>query len=220
MCLLLLTPAHTVWLQSPLMPALQAFKSNSTRQSRDNIIKEKGSKNVKIFSSLWNFHLTLYCFAEDSLVNGFNQDEKGVLHTQPSCCPPPIPPLSCIPCIPLEQMFTCSYSAFNRLMVGVRQIDYENSLKNNSAYICGHKYNSQDAISSRFSFHLKISGQEKWENNTYFMESKGNISGSCPCNRLNTPIYVYTLTDWSLGESQTVCGTQLNYTGQNCYFFS
>lgn len=69
-----------------------------------------------------------------SLVNGFNQEEKGVLYTQPTCCPPAIPPLFCILCIPLEQMFTCSYSAFNnRLMVGVRQIDYENSPKNNSA---------------------------------------------------------------------------------------
>lgn len=42
--------------------------------------------------------------------------------TQPSCCPPPIPPLSCILCIPGEQMFTCSYRASNRLMLGVRQI--------------------------------------------------------------------------------------------------
>lgn len=34
-----------------------------------------------MLSSSGNVYLSLHCFAEESLVNGFNQDEKGVLHT-------------------------------------------------------------------------------------------------------------------------------------------
>lgn len=67
----------------------------------------------KITHSGFLKYANIYFFAEDSLVNGFNHDEMNSsqhsLITAPSH-----PPLSCILCIPLEQMFTCSYSAFSR----------------------------------------------------------------------------------------------------------
>lgn len=89
----------------------------------------KCNESVGEGSSLLRFHFCLYSAAKDSLVNSFNQHEKGVLCTQSSCCPPPIPPLSCILCIPSEQMFTCSYSAFNRLLEGVKHINDKNLAK-------------------------------------------------------------------------------------------
>lgn len=125
--MLLFTQAHLKRFKFPFMAVLQAFHSHSTSVVIAQCFRASIEKRHAIKMSGHFSHLSVYSVAEDSLVNGFNRHEKGVFYTQPSRCPPPIPPNSCILYIPLEQMFTCSYSAFSRLMVGVRHIGYEAS---------------------------------------------------------------------------------------------
>lgn len=78
----------------------------------------QGSVRQFVSDKLQSIFFVVICpsqaaLGEDSLVNAFNRDEKESSPHSRAADPPPIPPLSCILYIPLEQMFTCSRSAFN-----------------------------------------------------------------------------------------------------------
>lgn len=101
--------SHTLWLRFSQQFIQWQSYSNST--ALQGIAQKMLWKQLLI--QVFLKYANIYFFAEDSLVNGFNHDEMNSsqhsLITAPSH-----PPLSCILCIPLEQMFTCSYSAFSR----------------------------------------------------------------------------------------------------------